>query len=167
MPSCQEADFVCIGQGVKRVYRQPFSRFSFCLRIFANKGSCINRFPGLVMVLQVQTKGKVPNLVFSSLLLIGRAFWRESDRAAHRLGLVSRQSLLIRYLEQTSQCEHWICCIISQSKRDCPLLSEDSPSEESLTSSHCERVAILFVGFPVVTVSLNVNFSLKEEACFE
>ena len=31
-------------------------------------------------------KGKVPNLVFLYLLLIGRAFWRETDRAAHRLG---------------------------------------------------------------------------------
>ena len=50
---------------------------------------------------------------------------------------------------------------------DCLLLSEDSPSEESLTVSHVKGFAILFVGFPVVTVSLSVDFSLEEEASFE
>ena len=57
--------------------------------------------------------------------------------------------------------------IISQSKWVCLLLSEDSPGEESLTASHVKGFAILFVGFPVVSVSLNVDFSLEGDACFE
>ena len=39
--------------------------------------------------------------------------------------------------------------------------------KKSLTASHVKGFAILFVGFPVVTVSFNVDFSLEEDACFE
>ena len=61
-----------------------------------------NRFPGLNTVLYAQTIGKVIKPVFSSPLGIGRASWRETDHAAHRLGPVAYQSLLILCIERTS-----------------------------------------------------------------